>query len=440
DKNIDDTEEQNETDEIVLKEDSSDDFFKDEPEEPISLSDDELGNILTETIDEEPEPAKQEIIKEPKTTSDETSIEDKNIDDTEEQNETDEIVLKEDSSDDFFKDEPEEPISLSDDELDNILTETADEEITLPEQEAVEKLQITQEEQPIQDILAEEMDGSISFSDSELNDVLAESEKEIETEETVFDADHKHSPQIYPILEDDVSTKEESQEKPDIITKDLFEKSSKENIALSVPLEMKSNHEEEEEEEEEEISDTIDFKPPESLTAEDEGEAEDEIIIDFEKETAEVEAFDTSTSQVDASITATDETEPFAADDTKEPPLQAINSDETDEMPIAFSESEQIVDAASDAKDVKTDIIQSDEKSLTEESIKTEPIIKDSEGNIDLQKDSQEYEKIPDREDLRNIISYLDVLLGELPENTIKQFAESDYFKVYQKVMDELGL
>ena len=37
-------------------------------------------------------------------------------------------------------------------------------------------------------------------------------------------------------------------------------------------------------------------------------------------------------------------------------------------------------------------------------------------------------------------MSYLDNLLGELPDDVIEKFAQSEYFKMYQKIMDKLGL
>ena len=45
-----------------------------------------------------------------------------------------------------------------------------------------------------------------------------------------------------------------------------------------------------------------------------------------------------------------------------------------------------------------------------------------------------------EREDLKKVISYLDTLLGELPDHVIKDFARSDYFSLYKKVMDRLGV
>jgi hypothetical protein len=46
----------------------------------------------------------------------------------------------------------------------------------------------------------------------------------------------------------------------------------------------------------------------------------------------------------------------------------------------------------------------------------------------------------PETEELKSVMGYLDNLLGELPDDVIEKFAQSDYFKLYQKIMEKLGL
>ena len=45
-----------------------------------------------------------------------------------------------------------------------------------------------------------------------------------------------------------------------------------------------------------------------------------------------------------------------------------------------------------------------------------------------------------DREEMRKMVSYLDNLLGELPDNIIKQFSQSEYFELYKKVISQLEI
>jgi hypothetical protein len=44
------------------------------------------------------------------------------------------------------------------------------------------------------------------------------------------------------------------------------------------------------------------------------------------------------------------------------------------------------------------------------------------------------------KSDVKSVLSYLDQLLEALPEDKIKQFAQSEYFGVYKRLFEELGL
>ncbi len=58
------------------------------------------------------------------------------------------------------------------------------------------------------------------------------------------------------------------------------------------------------------------------------------------------------------------------------------------------------------------------------------------------QQSEQPEEPLPEdmREDVKSVLSYLDQLLEALPEEKIKQFAQSEYFGVYKRLFEELGL
>ncbi|MDH4199000.1 MAG: hypothetical protein OEV66_01340 [Spirochaetia bacterium] len=64
--------------------------------------------------------------------------------------------------------------------------------------------------------------------------------------------------------------------------------------------------------------------------------------------------------------------------------------------------------------------------------------ISDDEGQVNFYDENPV--SLPNRDDLRKVVAYLDNLLGELPDDMIEKFARSEYFKLYQKVMDDLGL
>lgn len=44
------------------------------------------------------------------------------------------------------------------------------------------------------------------------------------------------------------------------------------------------------------------------------------------------------------------------------------------------------------------------------------------------------------KEELRKMIAYLDLLFDKLPEDTIREFSRSEYFDLYKKIMGELGI
>jgi len=51
-------------------------------------------------------------------------------------------------------------------------------------------------------------------------------------------------------------------------------------------------------------------------------------------------------------------------------------------------------------------------------------------------------EEIPTniKKDIKSVLSYMDQLLESLPEEKIKEFAESEYFEMYHRLFSELGI
>jgi len=43
-------------------------------------------------------------------------------------------------------------------------------------------------------------------------------------------------------------------------------------------------------------------------------------------------------------------------------------------------------------------------------------------------------------EELKKVIGYLDDLLGQLPDETVREFSRSEYFNLYKKIIEELGV
>ncbi|MCC6275396.1 MAG: hypothetical protein IT569_06040 [Leptospiraceae bacterium] len=62
--------------------------------------------------------------------------------------------------------------------------------------------------------------------------------------------------------------------------------------------------------------------------------------------------------------------------------------------------------------------------------------IQNEKTNIGLKEKSENLS----REEMQKMLSYLDNLLGNLPDNVIAEFSKSDYFSLYKKIMNDLGL
>ena len=45
-----------------------------------------------------------------------------------------------------------------------------------------------------------------------------------------------------------------------------------------------------------------------------------------------------------------------------------------------------------------------------------------------------------DVQEMKKMISYLDGLFDKLPDDTVREFSQSEYFDLYKKIMTELGL
>lgn len=135
----------------------------------------------------------------------------------------------------------------------------------------------------------------------------------------------------------------------------------------------------------------------------------------------------------------------------EEPSAQDFFAD-ADEEPITLTEEELggILEDSVPAEEVQ-DFPEIEEKS--QETAPVEPLGPEvtltenlEKGSLDLagQRADAILEKaqgkMPDREELRKMIAYLDNLLGELPDEVILRFAQSEYYQLYQKVMEALEL
>ena len=67
-------------------------------------------------------------------------------------------------------------------------------------------------------------------------------------------------------------------------------------------------------------------------------------------------------------------------------------------------------------------------------------VIDDSSENFVNADESELQFKNVKKEELKKLMSHMDELLGSLPDSYIKEFASSEYFELYKKIMDELEI
>ncbi len=126
--------------------------------------------------------------------------------------------------------------------------------------------------------------------------------------------------------------------------------------------------------------------------------------------------------------------------------IPAEDEDETDEAEIleipaedAEEEVEMILEAPS--SDGETEL----ELELPETSPAAEDDFTDASLEIDKMKastQSLEFQSLPDelKEEITEVLKYMDQLLESLPDEKIQEFARSEHFEVYKKIFEELGI
>ncbi|OOV47169.1 hypothetical protein B1J93_01800 [Leptospira kirschneri serovar Pomona] len=379
--------------------------------EPIALSDEELGNLLA-SENEEP------------ITSEEPSDLAESIDLDSPTSELSEISLEEEDAN--------EPIALSLDELDHILTDENEELITSEEpSDLAESIDWDSPTSEPSEISLEEEDSNepIALSDEELGNLLASENEESITSEEPSD--------LAESIDWDSPTSEPSEIS-------LEEEDSNEPIALSLDeLDHILTDENEElitSEEPSDLAESIDLDSPTSEPSE----------ISLEEEDAN-EPIALSLDELDHILT----------DENEEPEEQKIGSNipeiETEEdLTEILGELPPVSDL--DAFDsIDEDVLKEEQVSKivpTLESVKNQEMVIVLDEYADEEEPSpiEELRKTPDqteaiggkdvpsKDEMKRIMTYLDELLGNLPDDLIREFSRSDYFELYKKLMNQIGV
>ncbi|PJZ25472.1 hypothetical protein CH352_14490 [Leptospira hartskeerlii] len=381
---------------------SEKDFFSEtsDPDEPIALSDDELGNLLSSGTEEEAEHTG-------------TSLD-----------------LSSDLDDN-------EPIALSDDELGNLLSggeesvssldSEEDEPIALSDDELGDLLSSGEEESSDADIFADapplehddaapvefgdfsldtEADEPIALSEDELGHLLEE-EPEVETaaSDLMEDSDE---PISLPINElDDIGTPDVSSEYDidwDGPVADLNDLGTGEESAVSAPSDWDLGEEADE---------------PITLS-------NDELGNLLSDETPpEVDSED-----LDSLLSSPPEANDLNALGSFEDDIQISGLDFEENIGGEIVPTIERLAPESELNFILDEYADEDELSPLEEIRQAGAAAEEPETG----------EPIPTQDEMKRILLYLDELLGNLPDEMIRDFSRSDYFELYKKLMKQIGV
>ncbi|ENO72253.1 hypothetical protein LEP1GSC012_2244 [Leptospira interrogans serovar Valbuzzi str. Valbuzzi] len=376
-----------------------------EANEPIALSDEELGNLLASeneelTTSEESNDLAEAIDWD--SPGSETSLEE-----DEEANEP--IALSLDELDHILTDENEEPAAIS--EESNDLTETIDwdspgSETSLEDEEANEPIALSLDE--LDHILTDENEEPAAISE-ESNDL---------TETIDWD-----SPGSEISLED-----EEANEPIALSLDELDHILTDENEEPAATSEESSD-----------LTETIDWDSPGSeISLEDEEANEPIALSDEELGNLLASGNEESEDKIGSDIPKVEAEEDLSEILGELPPVSDLDAfDSIDENVSKEEEVSTIVPTLESVKEQEMIIVldeyaDEEEPSPIEELRKTpdqtEAIVGELSGDV------------PSKDEMKRIMTYLDELLGNLPDDLIREFSRSDYFELYKKLMKQIGV
>ena len=298
------------------------------------------------------------------------------------------------NTEDFFNGDDDTPITLSDDEMDVILAEAHVEDVI-------------HEKPPVPDSGLDSpitIDDEISTGNVVEVPTLDSEEKTSELTDTAETVEEAPSLEI----EDDEEAGADNFFNPDVGEPIALSENELDNILVTAETEETPDPENSD------LSNEIDDTLPEDT----------ELNVD--SEALQLDENQSIEDQAEQEFHASDS----SMYESNQAELTALTED-LDKSPLTTEE------------DRHQDIIAEDrelESTSAPVEAETSQIISDQEGVVEFDSKSPEAVQDPETEDLKNVMGYLDQLLGELPDDTIKKFANSEYFNLYQKVLDQLGL
>ena len=372
---------------LETEEESSGFFSDDSEDETISLSGDELNNILNNadfTEEEVSEETTDEVI------DDESTIEAPEVDETIEE-ETDEI---------------------------------ADEVISNPLGDATE---LTDSDLDTMDEYEED-----HFEDSETSDFADEDLKEPELEDLQMNNDFDENDED---LEEEIDIPKDEEIIEETESNDFIDSINEVEPTITETLtEDRLKYledlagEEKEEETVEDVVEEIDETPDEEAIVTEEQEFEEPIVDEIEEETQIEETVEETEDAIDEEDEEAEQNEPTE---------DVFNSPQWDnEVPTVenvIADTEEISEPAEDFI-IEEPVEETTEETIAEPELATEEPVEDSSTPVAQPATA----KIQD--DIKSVLVYMDQLLENLPEDKIEEFAMSEHFETYKKLFNELGI
>ena len=406
----------------TAEEESSGFFTDDNEDETISLSGDELNNILnnadfteeqsddsTEEVDNT-ETEEDEII-EPEEDSEETVVEDENteevisnpIGDATELTDSDLDTIDEYEEDNFaedsevsdFADEDLKEPELHELQMDNDFEENDEEELE-------EEIDIPKDEEVIEEPESNDFIDSINEVEPTISETLTEDrlkyledlageEKEEEPAEEV--ENEIVEPEVEDTVMEEPATDEENTEDSEF--EEPVVEENEEESQFEEPVEETAEIIEEEDEEAEQNEPTEDvFNSPQW---DNEVPTVENVIAETEEEIEEV----------------------------SEPVEEESNE-------VVETEIEQTIEEEPEVEDVT-------EEDVTEQQI-SQPEVSEAKTEVVSPTPSAQGATAKIQDDIKSVLVYMDQLLENLPEDKIEEFAKSEHFDTYKKLFNELGI
>ena len=335
----------------------------------------------------------------------------------------------------FFTDGgDDDTIALSGDELDNILNSAEFLEETASTEETEDTTSTVTEESIIIDQIDEPVISELTKEEIEEPEVIAEPEEITEPEEIAEPEEviAEPEPEIKTVSNGQFATTIDE----DVFSDNsIFEEPADDNVIIEDPVI------------EESITEEADIEKTEEITAENEisEELPDEIEIprieDISSDSEILVSDDSSltidTTGIDDEITISPIDEMFEDDTSIESNLTSdklsyISEDKDNPVKTDSPAEESIGDL--DLPSPSLDDI--DEEPVIEETLIEEPIeskvISEPAPNGEIPGDL--------KQEIKSVLSYMDQLLENLPEEKISEFAQSEHFVTYKKLFQELGL